>query len=499
MSLRLKTVRASMVLTLGEVVVYASSFIRNMILARMLTKADFGIAATFTLIVVLLEFSAKMGVGRFLVRDRRGNDPDFVATAHLVQFSVALISAVIMAVAAWPLAHLFDIPGDVLGVMSLALIPLFRGCQHMDVARYERELRYGPSVIVEVIPQVFITLAAWPVAEWLGDYRAVLVLLLTKTLLSCVASHWLAERPYVWLVQREQMVSMVRFGWPLVVNGFIMFGVFHGEQFLVAAFYTMADLATYAAASTLCLATAQLLGRIFNAVVLPLLAKAQDDADVFRLRYRQVVSAMALVSAVSGVGLLVGAEALMRLLYGEKYAGAGILLACLAAASAVRIVRTATSLAALAKGDSQNEMWSNGSRLVGLLPALGLALQQQPVWLVALTGLLGEAVACAVAIFRLRRRDNIPLVASLVPLGWVVASISVAAAVVWLGGHHWPVGWGLLAAGTLAAASGGLIVVSLPDLRREIVTLWDGLRTGGWRSVCHIKVGGIIQEKHVNS
>src|ERR1041385_2103276 len=426
MSLRLKSARGSLVLTLGEGVVFASSFIRNVILARLLTKADFGIAATFSMTISLLELSAKMGVARFLVRDRHGNEPECVAAAHLVQFGVALVSAVLMALAAWPLAHLFHIPGHVLGVMSLALIPLFRGCEHMDVRRYERELRYGPSSIVEVVPQILISLAAWPVAKWLGDYRAIMVLLLSKALLSCAASHWLAERPYAWQVHREHMLSMLRFGWPLVLNGFLMFGVFQGEQFLVATFYTMADLAPYAAAATLGLSPAYFLGRVFNPVVLPLLAQAQDDAAVFRRRYRQVVSVMALFAAVSGVGLLVGAEALMRSLYGQKYAGAGIVLACLAAAGSVRIVRTATSLAALAKGDSQNEMWSNGSRLLGLLPALGLALQQHPVWLVAGTGLLGEAVACAVAIFRLRRRDNIPVAASLIPLGWVVASISVA-------------------------------------------------------------------------
>jgi O-antigen/teichoic acid export membrane protein len=483
MSLRLKSARGSLILILGEGVVFASSFVRNVILARLLTKADFGIAATFSMTISLMELSAKMGVARFLVRDAHGNDPDCVATAHLVQFGVALVSAVLMAAAAWPLAHLFHIPDHLLSVMSLALIPLFRGCEHMDIRRYERELRFGPSSIVEVFPQILISLAAWPVAKWLGDYRAILVLLLSKALLSCAASHWLAERPYAWQVHRKHMINMLRFGWPLVVNGFMMFGVFQGEQFLVATFYTMADLAPYAAAATLGLSPAYLLGRVFNPVVLPLLANAQGDADLFRRRYRQVVSIMALFSAVSGVGLLVGAEALMHIVYGEKYAGAGIILTCVAAAGSVRIVRTATSLAALAKGDSQNEMWSNGSRLLGLLPALCLALLQQPIWLVACTGLLGETLACAVAILRLRRRDNIPLMASFVPLGWVVSSIAVAAAVVWLGGHHLPLGWGLLVAGLLAAAGGGLIVVSLPELRREIIPLWDGLRTVSWRAM----------------
>src|SRR4051794_4293442 len=196
MNLRLKSARGSFILTLSEGVGFASSLIRNVILARLLAKADFGIAATLGLIISLLEFSAKMGVARCVVRDKHGDDPDFVASAHLVQFAVGFVSAILMAAAAWPFAHLFDIPDHVLGVMSLAFIPLFRGLEHMDVRRYERELRYGPSSITEVVPLALMTVAAWPVAKWFGDYRAVLVLLLGKALLSCAASHLLAERRY---------------------------------------------------------------------------------------------------------------------------------------------------------------------------------------------------------------------------------------------------------------------------------------------------------------
>jgi len=478
MTLRLKSARAFFILTFTEGIGFASSLIRNIILARLLTKADFGISATMGLIINLLEFSAKMGVARCLIRDKHGNDPEFVASAHVVQFSVGLISAVIMAAAAWPLAHLFDIPDHVMAVMSLALIPIFRGAEHMDVRRYERELGYGPSSITEVFPLVVVTLAAWPVAKWFGDYRAVLVLLLTKALLGCATSHLLAERPYSWRGHIEHIRSVMRFGWPLVVNGFMMFGIFQGEQFLVATFYPMSELASYAAAMTLGTAPAYVLGRVFHPIVLPVLAKAQDDPGLFRQRYRVVVSAIALFASASGVAMMVGAEALMRLLYGQKYTSAGIVLACLAAAGSVRLVRTATSVAALAKGDSQNEMWSNGARMLGLLPALGLVMQHQPIWLVACTGLIGEALACGVAVVRLRRRDKIPNSATLVPLTLVVAWIGVGAAVFLAVGSSWPIAWSLMLAVGLAAAS-SVTALSLPELRREIVTSWRDRRNPG--------------------
>jgi O-antigen/teichoic acid export membrane protein len=467
-----------------------------MILARLLTKADFGIAATFSMIIALLEFSAKMGVARFLVRDKEGNDPEFVAAAHLVQFTVGSASALLIIVAAWPLARLFGISQHVWAIVAIALIPLFRGCEHMDVRRFERELRFVPSSLVDVIPQVLITLAAWPVAKWLGDYRALLVLLLAKALFSCAASHWLAERRYGWQVQRDYISRMIRFGWPLLMNGFLSFGIMQGEQFLVATFYTMADLAPYAAAAALALAPGFFFGRVFNSVLLPLLAKAQDDPQKFRQRYNQVVSGLACVSASCSVGLILGGEDFMRLVYGQKYVGSGLVLSSLAAVSGLRLVRVATAVAALAKGDSQNEMWSNGARLLGLLPALVLAALQQPVWWIACTGLLGEAVACWVAIVRLRRRDGVSLAAPVIPLAWVTALIATAGLAVGLGVHGWPLPWSLLSVGLAAGAAGSLMVWVLPELRREVLALRHGVRIAGWRGLLPLLKGyGLAQKQ----
>lgn len=480
MDIRGKSLKASVLLTAGEGVNYGASFIRNMILARLLTKADFGVAATFAMIIALLEFTAKTGVARFVVRDENGNNPNFISTAHLMQFSAGAISAAIILAAAWPLSLLFGIPGKAQAVMLLALIPLCRGCEHLDVRRYERELRFGPSSLVEVIPQILITIATWPVAIWLGDFRAVLVILLAKAFLSCITSHLFAERVYRWSLETTYVRQILQFGWPLIVNGFLMFGMLQGEQFLVATFYHMADLGAYAAAVGLVLAPTYLFGRIVIPIILPVMAKVQQDPEAFRRRYSQVASAMALFAAVSSVGLILGGEAFMRLVYGHKYEGLGAIFGSMAAVSALRNIRIATSVTALAKGDSQNEMRSNGARLMGLLPAFILAVLKQPLWLIASTGLLGEAVACWVSVARLRRRDGIPLAATLVPLGWVLLWVLAAGGAVWSGVYTWPTLVGLLVASGGAIAAGSWMIVVLPVLREEAMRLWQAMGSFKW-------------------
>jgi len=481
MSVRRKSARGTLVLTMGEAVIYGCSFVRNMILARVLTKEDFGISAAFSLIITLLEFSSKLGISRFVIRDEEGDEPEFLAAAHLVQGAVAVLSSLLMVAAAWPLARLFGIPTAVDAMFVLAAIPLLNGITHLDVKRFERGLRFGPSTLVEMLPQIVVTAAAWPVTVWLPDYRAVVVLLVGKAAFSCICSHVLAVQPYRWQLHREYVARMLRFGWPLLVTGFLMFGVLQGDQFLVATSYSMADLGPYAGAAALTMAPTFFFGRVFNSIALPIMAGVQNDPASFERRYSLIIALICVFSAAYSVGMIVGAEAIMQLAYGAKYAGSGYLLVWLVAANSFRNIRIAPAIAAMARGDSMNQMTSNIARVLALVPASAVALSGQPLWTVACTGLFGEALACAVSFNRLSKRHRVPLALNVWPTA-IVATTVVSAGLASQLAPDLPqvVSLGVAAFG--AAAAGAAVLFLLPDARREALRVWGEVRTLKWRT-----------------
>jgi O-antigen/teichoic acid export membrane protein len=490
MSTKRKVLRGSLLLLAGEATIYGCSFVRNMILARMLTKADFGIAATFSLIITLLEMSDKVGMARFVVRDKDGHAADFISAAHLVHFAVAVLGAVSIALCATPLSSLFGVPDQWAAFLVLSLIPLCRGLEHLDPRRFERDLKFVPSLLVEAIPQVALTLAAWPITAWFGDYRAVLALLLTKGLVSCVASHLVAENRYRWRVHRQYLMRMVRFGWPLLFNGFLMFGVLQGDQFLIAARYSVIDLAPYAAAAGLTMAPTFFFARVFNSVMLPILAAVQDDPSAFRGRYEKVLAAVTVFAVASGFGMILAAEALMRLTYGEQYAGSGVLLGWLVAANTLRTVRIAPALAAIAKGDSKNQMLSNLWRIIALAPAAAIAYAQGPLWSIAAAGLIGEGFACWSSCARLQRRDGVPLFTSLLPTGWALTSVAIAGLLVFSGFYELPMSLGLTLAALGACAATIGVVTALREPRRAAASLYSLWRESGFRGCISVLTGG---------
>ncbi|MGE3309827.1 MAG: oligosaccharide flippase family protein [Limisphaerales bacterium] len=467
MSLRRTAARGSATLAGAAAVSNIAGFVRNVILAHILTKADFGIAASLALVIALFELSAKIGVARFVVQDPEGNDPGFVASAHFLQFATAAVGAILILVSAPFLAGLFNIHDQGWAIASLALIALFRGLEHLDIYRFERELRFGPSTGIDAISQIAITVLAWPLATWLGDVRAVLALLIFKAALTCALTHRVAEYPYQWRLHRSHLRRMARLGWPLLINGFLMFGVLSGDQFLVATYYNVADLGSYAAAAALVSAPTFFFAKVFSSLSLPLVSKVQSDPVAFTRRYHQAMSLVAVFAVTCTVATIVGSEALMKLVYGAKYAGSGPILAWIAAGNAFRIIRMAPALAALSKGDSKNQMYSNVWRMTGLAAALGVALAQQPVWMIAGCALIGEAFACAASFVLLTRRDRTPVSVSLIPTAIVALCTAGALALSRLGAVPVNVVPALVLATLVSLAAGAVTGGVLAPMREE--------------------------------
>lgn len=404
MSILRKSLRGSFELSMSQALTFGCSFVRLAILARILDKADFGIAATFAITVVLVEMISNMSLDMLIVQSRDGDNLAFQGTAHLLQALRGIFNATLLLLLAWPISYFFKIPEARWAFQWLAIVPLLRGFIHLDINRLERKMNFRPKILAEVIPELLITVAAWPMAVWLKDYSAFLWLLLAKGVFTLVTSHLIAERSYRWLWQRSHLKEVVRFAWPLLLNSMLMFLSTQGDRFAIGAFYTMADLGTFSAAAALVIAAGTGLIKITNAVFLPVLSHVQDEPDSFKHRYQDIVRTLVVIAALFGPLFILFGEPVVVCIYGEKFRDAGVLVAWLGAAQALRVIRAAPTLAAIAKGDTKCPMFSNMLRGCGFCCAFLFAYGGMPLSWIAVAALLGEVVAMIGILQLLARR-----------------------------------------------------------------------------------------------
>ena len=110
----------------------------------------------------------------------------------------------------------------------LSVLPVLRSLSNLDTFRMTRELRFGPGVLIDLVPQIVTTLAVWPLTQFLKSYVVLVWLALAKQTASTVASHFIAERKYAWAFDWKVVKKIFVFGWPMLVNGFLMFGIHAG-------------------------------------------------------------------------------------------------------------------------------------------------------------------------------------------------------------------------------------------------------------------------------
>ena len=85
------------------------SFLRNAILGHVLAKGDFGIAATLTMVLQLIENMTDIGADRLIVSSPGGAAPRFMATAHAVLIARGCLTALIVYLFAGPFCRFLDI------------------------------------------------------------------------------------------------------------------------------------------------------------------------------------------------------------------------------------------------------------------------------------------------------------------------------------------------------------------------------------------------------
>lgn len=408
-SLRTRLWRGSAWLAAGHATGYAASLLRNLLLARTLTKADFGLAAALALTVTASEAATRFSVGQQVVQASDGDTDAFLGSAHLFQVAGGLVAAGIVLIGGVPLAHLLGAADHAWAFAALAALPLINSFQHLDLMRAMRTFSFRERVIADLLPEAVLLAALVPVLHWWPDFRAMLILSFLRAVTGVAVSHALATRAYRWHWEAALAARMATFGWPLALNGVLMFAYQQGDQLVIGSRYPLEELAQYALAFSLTMAPGHLFQHVLNTSMLPLLAQAKDEPALYRRRYLACVRLSATAGALIACALITAGEFTVQLLFGAKYAGAGILIAWLAAANALRIVRSVTAIAAIARGDTLNNPLANLFRLTGLALALLAALNGRPLSWIAASGVVGETIALVVAWRRLERRCGIPL------------------------------------------------------------------------------------------
>lgn len=463
---RARLLRAGSLLLASEILVQACGLLRNLVVARLILPEHFGVAAALAMSVSLVEMLSDVGAGRFLTR-AHGHDGDaWLGVAHTVSILRGTLGALALALLAPLLASALDMGDAAWAFRAVALVPLVRAWTHNDIWLAQRDFRFRAYALYQALPQVATLALAAPVALWLRDYRALLLLLVVNASLATLLSHLAGSRPYRLAFDKARTRELLAFGLPLLGDGLLMFVVMHGERVIVSNAFGRAALGFYSATYLLAWTPAAVLGRVGLSLGTPQLSalrhdRARRDAHVALASRLMLAPAIAL-----GIAFALGGGEIVRLVFGDDYRLAPAAAAWLALGQALRILRVVPIVAAIAEGYTLSPLVGNVARALAVAVGFGLAEGGAPLETVLGAGVAGELVAHVLTVFMNRLRLALPARGVVLPVAllgvafWLAWTLRAVPAFASLG----PIPLALVAMG-IGAASGTVVLAFSPGAR----------------------------------
>jgi O-antigen/teichoic acid export membrane protein len=400
--------RTAFIILSGNAAASLLLLIRNLVVARMIPVADYGIASTFAMVMAIVEMSSALGLQQQIIQSKDGDDPRFQAALQGFQVLRGCMSGLILFVTAGVMARFLGIPEVAWAYQVLALVPVMNALVHFDIHRINRQMRFWPMLLSGIVPALLSLLLVWPFAYWFGNWQIMLWAIIAQAALTVLVSHVLAERPYRLVWDRAIMAGSLHFGWPLLVNAGLMFLVFQGDKLIVGRTMGMTDLAIFSMGTTLTLTPTLVLAKSAQNLFLPRLSRLASaksfDREAFDAMARTAVQAALLNGAIVILVVALLGEAFVHLVLGPKYAGLGPLLAAFSIVYGVRVFKAGPGVIALARGFTGNAMAANLPRVAAL--PLGWCLLHsggsllQLLWLGIATEVIGFALSMVMVIRR---------------------------------------------------------------------------------------------------
>ncbi len=399
--------KSGLILTFGNALGALLLLGRNILVARLVSVEDFGIASTFAITLALLEMITNFALDRLIVQAKDGEEEKLQSSLHSLQVLRGVVAALVLFVAAKPLAILFAVPEVTWAYQVMALVPLIRGVAHLDVFRLQRDLKFGRFILANLLGQFLSTVAVWPLAYWLGDYRIMLAAILIQQVLYVIASHMAADRAYRLSWEKSIINRALGFGVPLLVNGFLLFGIFHGDRIIVVNQLGVETLGWFSVAFTLTLMPSMLLANSANSLLLPVLSKA-TDGKAFDALSKATMQAALVIGLALAIGFFLMGAPVLLLLFGNKYAAATDVVVWLGLMQALRLAKAGPAIVAMSRAETKNPMYANIVRVCFLPIAFLIAADSGDVRYIVWVAMAGEGFGFLASLVLLKRSNLLP-------------------------------------------------------------------------------------------
>lgn len=288
----------------------------TLLLARLLTPADFGIVAMASVVVGLIDVLIDLGVIAMLIQKKDCDAEDY-NNAWTIRIGEGALVALFITLTA-PLAADFYHDERVTAVLQvMAFGILVSGFENIGVVSFQKDMHFGKDFQFFFLRRFIGFAATLGLALWLQTYWALPFGALVGRFGGVAVSYALHPfRPHLCLSRLRNIWSISQ--WMLVLNTGTYFAsrvdkllIGHRADAAMVGAYSLAD-------EIACMPTSELLMPI-GRVLFPAFVQVRDRPESLRYAYILALAVQAMIAIPAATGLALVADEAVALLLGERW------------------------------------------------------------------------------------------------------------------------------------------------------------------------------------
>lgn len=428
-----------------------------LILARMLTPADFGLTAIAVSIIAIVDMVLEVPLVQALTRLGE------VGKTHLdTAFTIGLMRGgaigVLMTGAAWPVALVYQDPRLFWLVIALALGPISRSLYSPAMVFHFRALDFRTAFIADLSGKVLASALSVGVLLAGGGYWAIVVSAVGSSLIPTLLSYILAPyRPIASLARLSDFTAFT--GW-FTASQILGAVSWQYDRVLLGFYLDKASLGRYTVASDFAvLPTQSIIGPAMRPV-LAAFSTIAGNADRLRSAYLKAARLTMLIAVPAGLGIALTSDLIVAIVLGPQWMQAAHYLTWLALAVIPTAYCQPFASLTLAVDRPSLVFWSNLFDTLARIILMTAAFHGFGIEGILYARIVVALLQAVVAALYVRRLVGLSLRAQVRNLWQVALSCLIMSLCVLLLRHVLPqVDLGTIGALAATAVSGGLIYV----------------------------------------
>lgn len=354
----------------------------TIILARLLTPADFGLVAMATAVVALTELMGAFGFDTALIQRQNVRNAHYnTAWTFNILFSISI--ATLLLILAGVAADFYREPRLAEILPILALGAFVSGFENIGTVTFRKELNFRKEFLFLLSKRVASFTVTLTLAFMFRTFWALVAGIVTGKLVSVMISYLLHPyRPRLDLSARNDLLHFSKW---LFFSNLIQFLHSRSTDFILGRTVGSHGLGIYNVAAEIAALPATELIAPLNRAVYPAYARLATQLEDLKRRFLEVFGLIALIALPVSFGIVSVAEPAVRLMLGPQWMEAVPLIRIIALSGLVGALQSNMYLVIVALGKPKINTLLGSALLVITLPTIVIASMQY--------GILGAAWA----------------------------------------------------------------------------------------------------------